>query len=194
MIQKLADKSAKLKWSKYHLCACLTAWLHDGQFLMGKECRLQVPLKVNGKGRTKIENQVRLGYHLAPKTGRGEILIQARTPESEIIIGKGTALSNNIALISCSKISIGTNCNIGDQVSIYDTDFHEISPETRNNSAGETLPIKIGMNVWIGSRVIILKGVDIGDHCVIAAGSIVTKSIPDRSLAAGIPAKIIRTI
>ncbi len=56
----------------------------------------------------------------------------------------------------------------------------------------KTKPVKIGNHVWIGTRVTILKGVNIGDGAVIAAGSVVTKDIPAGSLAAGVPAKIIR--
>lgn len=56
----------------------------------------------------------------------------------------------------------------------------------------KTKPVKIGNHVWIGTRVTILKGVNIGDGAVIAAGSVITKDIPAGSLAAGVPAKIIR--
>lgn len=114
--------------------------------------------------------------------------------KSNISIGAGTTTSNNISIVACSKISIGENCQIGDLVTIYDCDFHEINPETRNNSVGEIIPVEIGNNVWLGSRVMVLKGVNIGDHCVITAGSIVTTSIPERTLAAGIPARINRKI
>ncbi len=54
-------------------------------------------------------------------------------------------------------------------------------------------PVKIGNNVWIGSHVIILPGVTIGNNCVIGAGSVVNKSIPDNSTAVGVPAKVVKT-
>ena len=91
-------------------------------------------------------------------------------------------------------IAIGNKCQIGDLVAIYDSDFHEISPATRNRSTGPSAPVRIGNNVWLGSRVMVLKGVAIGDNSVIAAMSVVTKSVPPNSLAAGIPAKVIRSI
>jgi maltose O-acetyltransferase len=56
----------------------------------------------------------------------------------------------------------------------------------------ESDPVIIGDNVWIGERAIILKGVNIGDNAIVAAGSVVTKSIPNNSLVAGNPAKIIK--
>jgi maltose O-acetyltransferase len=85
-------------------------------------------------------------------------------------------------------------CQIGDQVAIYDCDFHEINPSTRDRSYGPTSPVVIGNNVWLGSRVIVLKGVTIGDNSVVGAMSVVTKSIPANCVAAGIPARIIRHI
>jgi maltose O-acetyltransferase len=53
-------------------------------------------------------------------------------------------------------------------------------------------PIHIGDDVWIGARVIILPGVNIGSHCIIGAGSVVTKDVPDYAIVGGVPAKIIR--
>ena len=155
---------------------------------------MDCPIRCDGAGRVNLNGRVNLGYRKAPILGNGEILLQARTPESEITIGSQTSTSNNVSVVACNRISIGESCQIGDLVSIYDCDFHEINPETRNQSAGISLPVVIGNNVWLGSRVMVLKGVEIGDHSVIAAGSIVTSSIPARSLAAGIPAKVIRKI
>lgn len=71
-----------------------------------------------------------------------------------------------------------------------DTDFHNIIQN--NNLNKETKPILIGDDVWIGSKVTILKGVSIGDGAVIASNSVVTKNVPPRCIVAGNPAKIIR--
>jgi len=122
------------------------------------------------------------------------MFIQPRHRESEIIIGNRNQTSNNIVMVASQRIVIGNDCQIGDQVAIYDCDFHEIAPLTRNQSCGPTMPVTIGDNVWLGSRVMVLKGVTIGDNSVVAAMSVVTKSIPPNYLAAGIPAKVIRSI
>lgn len=121
-------------------------------------------------------------------------MVQARSPESEIIIGERNAFSNNVAIVANERITVGNDCQIGDLVAIYDCDFHEINPATRNRSAGPTGPVSIGNNVWLGSRVMVLKGVSIGDNSVVAAMSVVTKSIPANCVVAGIPAKVIRSI
>ena len=56
----------------------------------------------------------------------------------------------------------------------------------------EPTPIHIGDDVWIGARVIILPGVNIGSHCIIGAGAVVTKDVPDYAIVGGVPAKVIR--
>ena len=57
-----------------------------------------------------------------------------------------------------------------------------------------TKPVMIGDDVWIGANAVILPGVTIGKHCVVAAGAVVTKDVPDNSLIAGVPAKLIKQI
>ncbi|MDB5562298.1 MAG: acetyltransferase [Hyphomicrobiales bacterium] len=111
-------------------------------------------------------------------------------PDSEISIGDRTFLNDGVVIVSSVSISIGRHCLIGDRVEIFDTNYHEIE----QGSDVVTAPIKIGNNVWIGREVLLLPGVEIGDHSVIGARSVVTKSIPARVVAAGIPAKPIRQI
>lgn len=153
-----------------------------------------VPIRVDGTGQVRIGERVNLGYVPAPRLGSGEILLQARGKDSYISIGRHTVTSNNIAVVAMISIEIGENCQIGDLVTIYDSDFHAVNPASRKKSTGEVAPVTIGNNVWLGSRVMVLKGVTIGDNTVVAAGSIVTKSLPPNVVAAGIPAKVVREI
>ena len=121
-------------------------------------------------------------------------MLQARTPEAEIVIGQNTVFNNNTALYAVQSIRIGSRCRIGDFVTIYDTDFHEINPDTRDRSVGPIKPVSIGDNVWIGSRTMVLKGASIGDNSVIGAMSLVVSAIPANCVAAGVPARVIRKI
>jgi len=105
----------------------------------------------------------------------------------------GSGYINRNATIVCSKsITIGDNVAIAQNVIIRDSDIHTIIDEEERERPN-MLPIKIGSHVWIGTNSIILKGVEIGDNSVIAAGSVVTKNIPANCLAGGNPAKIIKT-
>ena len=159
-----------------------------------RSAKCAVPIRVDGLGQVIIEPKCHLGYALAPRMGNGEILLQARNKESVIEIGMGTTVSNNLSIIALQSVHIGAGCQIGDACFITDCDFHEIDPATRNRSAGIVNPVHIGDNVWLGSRVMVLKGVTIGDNTVVAAGSVVVKSLPANVLAAGVPAKAIRAI
>lgn len=99
----------------------------------------------------------------------------------------GSGYINNNVNISCySNIQIGNNVAISENVTIRDSDNHSL------NDQPSTKPITIGDHVWVGMNSTILKGVNIGSGSVIAAGSIVTRDIPENSLAAGVPAKVIK--
>ena len=91
-------------------------------------------------------------------------------------------------------MTIGDDCFLGPGVHIYCA-CHSTNPVERKTRRQEwAKPVTIGNDVWIGGNVTILPGVTIGDNCTIGAGSVVTRDIPANSIAAGNPAKIIRTI
>lgn len=101
----------------------------------------------------------------------------------------GSGYMNSNSSIACFKnIKIGHNAAIADNVIIRDSDNHCILDDRHI----ESKPIVIGDHVWIGTNVIILKGVTIGDGAIIAAGAVVNKDIPPKTLAVGVPAKVIK--
>lgn len=105
-------------------------------------------------------------------------------------IGDNVFLNDGVNICSTTNICIGSHTKIGDQTYIYDSDFHQISPDTPIRQS----PVTIGRNVWIGANSMVLAGASIGDNSVIAAGSVVTGSIPANCLAAGSPARVIRKL
>lgn len=105
-----------------------------------------------------------------------------------LILGNGY-INNNLTLHCYEQIEIGEDVAIGENVSISDSDSHFISTTPDYKM---TQPVIIGNHVWIGMNVIILKGVHIGDGAIIAAGSVVTRNIPDSCLAGGVPARVIK--
>ena len=107
---------------------------------------------------------------------------------AELIIGNNVFINHGVNICATKSIVIGDNVHIADLVMMHDTNFHEVE----EGKGITTKPIKIGDNAWIGARSIILPGIEIGKNSVIAAGSIVTKSVPENCLVAGVPAKILK--
>lgn len=112
---------------------------------------------------------------------------------SHIEVGKNFFANYNCTILDVAKVKIGDNCQMAPNVAIY-TAGHPIHPATRNTAYEYGKEVTIGDNCWIGGNVVICPGVHIGDNVVIGAGSVVTKDIPDWSLAAGNPCKVLHRI
>lgn len=112
---------------------------------------------------------------------------------SHISVGKNFFANYNCTIIDVAKVVIGDNCQFAPNVSIY-TAGHPLHPAVRNTLYEYGIGVTVGDNVWIGGNTVILPGVHIGSNVVIGAGSVVTKDIPDWSLAVGNPCHVIRAI
>ena len=117
-------------------------------------------------------------------------------------IGKHTFFNFNFTCQDDAEVTIGENCDFGPNVTIV-TPLHPIlanerkellCPDGVKRRLCWAKPVVIGNNCWICANVTILPGITIGDNCVIGAGSVVTRSIPENSFAAGNPCKVIRTL
>lgn len=110
-----------------------------------------------------------------------------------IEVGRNFYANYNCTLLDVAKIKIGDNCLLAPNVAIY-TAGHPIYPDTRNTLYEYGKEVTLGDNVWIGGSSVICPGVHIGSNVVIGAGSVVTRDIPDWSIAAGNPCRVIRQI
>lgn len=110
-----------------------------------------------------------------------------------IEVGKNFFANYNCTILDVARVVIGDNCQFAPNVSIY-TAGHPLHPDTRNTLYEYGIEVMIGDNVWVGGNTVICPGVHIGSNSVIGAGSVVTKDIPDWSVAAGNPCKVIRKI
>lgn len=121
-----------------------------------------------------------------------------------ISLGNNVSINMNCTFVDCNQIEIGNNVLIASNVQLY-TATHPVELTDRltpdwDPKSGKyfcrtyALPIKIGNGCWLGGGVIVLPGVTIGDGTVIGAGSVVTKDIPENSVAVGNPCRVIRQI
>lgn len=114
------------------------------------------------------------------------------TPGPSILIGHRTFIGRGTEFNIQGRIEIGDDCLIASGCVFVDHDHGKDPEKSMNTQPNEIKPISIGNNVWIGTRCIVLKGVSIGDGSIVAAGSVVTKSISQGELWGGVPAKSLR--
>lgn len=118
------------------------------------------------------------------------------------VIGKNCFINFNLTVQDDAAVTIGDDCNFGPNVTIV-TPIHPLLPDERKSmktADGQikhlcyAKPVSIGHDCWLGANVTICPGVTIGNNCVIGAGAVVTRDIPDNSFAAGVPCRVIREI
>ena len=110
--------------------------------------------------------------------------------EGRISIGDGCFINYGTSIAALDHVSIGSGCQIGQYTIINDNDFHCVEDKQR---LPPSRPVVLEDRVWLGARVIVRRGVRIGHDAVIGAGSVVTRDIPPRSVAVGVPARVIRS-
>ena len=117
-------------------------------------------------------------------------------------IGRKCFINFNFTVQDDAPVSIGNNCSIGPNVTVVTPGHPYLAEERRGIVCSDGItryvcyarPVTIGNDCWFGANVTVCPGVTIGDECIIGAGSVVTKDIPPRCIAAGVPAKVIREI
>ena len=154
--------------------------------------------------KSKAQRAVVLGDHVSCYAGCSFAI----GPNGQCSVGDFT-LMNGALVMAEERIQIGSHCLISWNVGIADSDFHPLAPAQRIIDAHalapffkdrpprpklRTVPVIIGDNVWIGMNAIILKGVTIGENSVVAAGAVVTKSVPANVVVAGNPATLVREL
>jgi acetyltransferase-like isoleucine patch superfamily enzyme len=111
--------------------------------------------------------------------------------EGRIAIGNYCLICPGVRISAASTVTIGDNCMLANGVYITDSDWHDIYNRL---AMGETLPVTVADNVWIGDGVTVCKGVTIGENSIVGAGSVVVRDIPANTVAAGNPARVVKTL
>ena len=130
-------------------------------------------------------SKVKLGKFISIGPGVNIIVKDA----AQLTIGDGTYFTSDMHLEAVKSICIGSDCAISWGVTIIDGNHHNVLSE---NSSINKENVTIGNHVWVGCNVTILKGTEIADNCIVAAGSIVKGKFPKNVMIAGNPAKIVK--
>jgi acetyltransferase-like isoleucine patch superfamily enzyme len=179
-----ADLSKALRSPSLLVQVARARWQLRACDVVPKTVRVRGRIFVQNKGRIVLGERVRFDGRVVP-------VDLAAWEDATLAIGGGTFLNFGASISAAERITIGEGCLIGNYVVIMDTDYHDLQDHAR---PGKSAPITIGDNVWLGTRVTVLKGVTIGSNSVIGAGSVVTSDIPEGSLAFGVPATVIKQL
>ena len=149
------------------------------------------------------QSQIRIGHGMElrswaasnPLGANHPVIISTRRRGAQLSIGDDFGMTGG-SLVCDQQISIGDRVWVGANTVISDTDFHPLDPELRRAHplAANTAPVTIANDVFIGMNVLVLKGVNIGEGAVIAAGSVVVSDVPPRVVVGGNPAQVIREV
>lgn len=153
---------------------------------LGPRVRVWGAPMVSNRGRLLIGDRVRLSSTVSTlELGVGS--------DGTLEIGDRVLINHGCSIGATKLVRIGERSNIGSQCIIMDNAFHELDPE-RRDELPLAAPVILEPNVWLAARVIVLPGVTIGRNSAVGAGSVVTKDIPADVLAAGVPARVIRSL
>lgn len=150
-----------------------------------------VPWSVRARGRIIVENYGRILIGERVRIDARTVPVELVSFGGELRVGDGTFINYGATISAHSGVQIGRDCLIGNYAMIMDSDYHDVADFSK---PGETAPIVIEDNAWVGARAIVLKGVRIGQGAVVAAGAVVTRDVPPRTLVAGVPARVVREI
>jgi acetyltransferase-like isoleucine patch superfamily enzyme len=116
--------------------------------------------------------------------------------DARVRIGAGTFLNQGVMLAAQTLVEIGAHCMLANGCFVSDATHRYDDPDLPVPWQGFTSkgPTRIGANCWLGAHVVVTSGVSIGERCVIGAGSVVTTDIPAFSVAAGAPARVLRSV
>ncbi|WP_225886910.1 acyltransferase [Nodosilinea nodulosa] len=152
---------------------------------------MEWPLKVSGGKYITLGENVYIAWN-GWLFGNNHYGDQHFTPE--ILIGDATYVGNACHIVACNRVEIGKGVLIADRCYLSDNlhDYRNIDCAIRDNELLVLGEINIGDDSWIGENVCIYGPVTVGKHCVVGANSVLTKSIPDYSVAVGTPARVVK--
>ena len=161
-------------------------------------------LKLRWRGRLKTDGLCFVCPNVTIEIGKGATLhlgrwswighgSKIRVHEGEAFIGAKSVLGQECTISAFQHVSIGRECIVADRVMMIDFDHSVVEVERPIRDQGiYKRDVHVGHNVWIGYGVALLRGVTVGNNCVLGASTIVSKDVPDNAVAAGVPVRVLR--
>lgn len=169
-----------------HVKVVMTARKIGKGCFIGRRARINTCKYMELGNNCRIGDNVRLAFY--PE-------FYGKTHKPELIIKDNAYIGDFLTILCADKVVIEEDVLMASYITIT-TENHGMNPEsnvTYGKQPLDTKPVYIGKGVWIGEKAIILPGVKIGEKAIIAAGAVITKDVPAFSVAAGNPARIIKT-
>jgi acetyltransferase-like isoleucine patch superfamily enzyme len=144
-------------------------------------CEGKMP-RLNSAGRVELGRVALRGIGAPPELGA--------EAGASLVIGDRVFINQGATIVASTAIRIGDDVRIGDYAAVYDSSYHAVEEGAEVSRA----PVSIGRNAWLARGAIVLPGVTVGEHAVVAAGSVVVGDVPARTLVAGNPARVVREL
>ena len=168
----------------------------DEEIMREQTQRLERLYDFNHTRPSESEKRQALLKEMFAEIGEGcyiEPPLYANHAGGHVHFGKGIYCNFGLTLVDDTHIYVGDHTMFGPNV-VVATAGHPILPKLRQRGYQYNFPVRIGKNCWIGAGVLIMPGITIGDHVVLGAGSVVTRDIPSRVVAAGNPCRVLREV
>lgn len=149
---------------------------------VGAGTRVEGKLYVRNRGEARIDEWCLFESTVTPTA----LLVH---PGARLLIGARSYLNFGVCIEARREIVIGARCHLGQYVHVMDNDQHDVA---NHGDRPDSRPVVLEDDVWLGAHTVVLKGVTIGRGTTVGAGSVVTRSLPPRCVAAGAPARVIR--
>jgi acetyltransferase-like isoleucine patch superfamily enzyme len=117
----------------------------------------------------------------------------SRHAQRKLFIGRDCMINEGCRFDTGSPITIGDRVYFGHEITVLTT-THDLGPHEQRCQGTRSQAVSVGDGTWVGTRVLILPGVHIGAGCVVAAGAVVTESVPDDTMVGGVPARVLRSL
>ena len=160
-----------------------------------RRCNIVRPRTITGSRDITLGENVSIGANSVLETLRHQKGLYPPTQDGpQIIIGDNVSATGDLQIWAACQVIIGDNVLLARNVFIADVThcYKDVTVPYRDQGLWQSAPVKIGRGSWIGQNTVIQPGVTIGEFAIIGANSVVTKNIPDRTIAVGSPARVVK--